>query len=723
MPRRRLVATLAVVLGGWIVAAIWIVPWVIREAYAGESLAVLNALIEGRHHPVERYLGLWSGLALRTSLVLGVLSMLALIWMPVSRRLRAVRQREAGVAVASTARWTLLLVAWVAILAGLLEATIATVRHRIQHVPSGEIVSGEVVWMAPAAAASVLLLAALVLLAADRTRRTRGTLPRAIPGICIALASFSAVQAARTGVAWYAAAILAAGVGAAASRGLLMYPVSVPRLVRRSLPWMAGGMLVWGMTLPLWRRAKESRVVEALPAARPEAPNVLVIIWDAVRASNLSVYGYERPTTPELERLAARGAVFERAFATAPWTLPSHASLFTGRYPHELSAGRRTPLDGTHPTIAEAMARRGYATGGFIANLFYGSPDYGIGRGFAWYDARPPLRVPVVLDTYWLTRAAYERIAQQLGNHERMLGRRASHVRRSLLDWIDRHPDRPFFAVINQFDAHEPYRPPAPFPTIFTATAPRYWFTDLEESYPPELLRELRDAYDTSIRYLDHELAQLLADLRERRLLDNTIVIVTADHGEEFGEHGSELFGHARSVFVDALRVPLIVYAPGRVPAGVRRMETVSIRDIPATVMEAVAVAEPHPFPGTSLLRYANGTISAAEAAEPRLSSAERHPWAIPESRWPIAHSDIFSLVSERFHYIVTKKGEELYDLDADPGEQRDIAARSEHAPTIVRFRASLDSIFDAAGGPRRARASMDWRPAESVVSPMDRTP
>ena len=118
----------------------------------------------------------------------------------------------------------------------------------------------------------------------------------------------------------------------------------------------------------------------------PDAPNVLLIVLDTVRADHLSLYGYRRPTSPTLERLARRGVRFDEARATAPWTLPSHASLFTGRWPHELGVKWLTPWRGNDPTLAEYLGSRGYATAGFVANTLYCSYDSGLGRGFTRYD-------------------------------------------------------------------------------------------------------------------------------------------------------------------------------------------------------------------------------------------------------------------------------------------------------------------------------------------------
>ncbi len=181
--------------------------------------------------------------------------------------------------------------------------------------------------------------------------------------------------------------ILAAGLAVQTTRVILHNPDVARRLIRRSSPlffvcFVLVGSAVW---------VSGSRPDARLPTAEVDSgsrrfPNVLLITLDTVRAANLSLYGYSRQTTPNLDRFAKRGVVFDKAFATAPWTLPSHASLFTGRWPHELSTDYTVPLDGTHPTLAEYLSRQGYRTAGFVANLGYCSFGTGLARGFEHYE-------------------------------------------------------------------------------------------------------------------------------------------------------------------------------------------------------------------------------------------------------------------------------------------------------------------------------------------------
>jgi arylsulfatase A-like enzyme len=214
-------------------------------------------------------------------------------------------------------------------------------------------------------------------------------------------------------------------------------------------------------------------------------------------------------------------------------------------------------------------------------------------------------------------------------------------------------------------------------------------------------MRELRDAYDTSIRYLDHSLGELLRALEARGVLDNTIVIVTSDHGELFGEHGLLVTGHAHSLYVQEVQVPLVVVYPPGVAAGVRRRETVSIRDVPATVMHLVA-GDATPFPGQSLASIAGGPVDSLAA---RMQVGEKHRWANDNPQWPTSAGDMFAIVRGDMHYILNAGGrEELYDLARDPQEQHDLATDTSRQAVLAGMRATLDTLAPARDGARSAR-------------------
>ncbi len=188
-----------------------------------------------------------------------------------------------------------------------------------------------------------------------------------------------------------------------------------------------------------------------------EAANVLLIVLDTVRAQSLSLNGYERETSPQLERLARRGLSFENAISTSPWTLPGHASMFTGRYPHEVSADWSVPLDATFPTLAEVLASNGYATAGFVANVGYCSYEHGLNRGFAYYsDYQFSLGQFILSSSLGRTVASSDRLRRISGYHELLNRRTAENINNDFLHWLSTRGRQPFFAFLNYYDAHEP---------------------------------------------------------------------------------------------------------------------------------------------------------------------------------------------------------------------------------------------------------------------------
>jgi arylsulfatase A-like enzyme len=723
--RRKYLVSAAIALLGWAITAIAIIPWTIRRAYAGESVSFINRLITGQHQtPVEGYLSLWSRTAwlLTAALVAAIVFGYAALNVisAVRRGERLVRPAVPGLPGLpnATSSDVFLFAVWTGILAGLAEAINGIVRHRLEHLPTGEVVSGELFWMAPLAAVAAFVWLALVIVLVARVVPQRVDLRRLAPILFIALGIYSLTRALAIGVANLAAIALSIGVAVFAGRFIAGSGPQMRRAVRRSTPWMVGALVLWSVAVPVWRRLSEGRAVADLPAPPPNAPNVVVLIWDTVRALSTSLGDSTKRTTPELTRLASQGVAFERAFATSSWSLPSHASIFTGRYPHEMSVGHRAPLDGTHPTLAEVLATRGYVTGGFTANLFYGSADYGIARGFSWYDSRPAIKPSVIAHTWWLMRISTVAVRRALGEQQTLLRRHADHVNESFLSWQSRHRERPFFAVLNHFSAHGPYLPPSHFTrTRGTRRAAdviaRLNRTD-SASFSAESRAARLAAYEFCIEYLDFELGRLVTALRERGLLDNTILVVTADHGEEFGEHGAALTGHAGSLYAPVLHVPMVIAFPGRRQTGVRRHEVVSIADIPATVMDAIGAGSEHPFPGTSLLRYASSEVSPAEASRPRLAMTERYRWPGAHKTWPSSAGDMFSLFAEGHHYILDAKGgEQLYDHGVDVWEKTNLAARQDRAPILARSRQLMDSLVPRIDGVRHARAQ---RPTRAVA-------
>lgn len=587
----------------------------------------------------------------------------------------------------------LLLAVWFGILTGLGEVSLFLIKKLFpQFTPTGSfsLLSQHFMWLVPVA--EVLLFAIpSVLLSVIAWRWPRLVPVRVTVLVLVFLGSLSLLLL----IPWfnsYARYALAAGLAVQASRVIAAHQDGFSLLVRRTIIWMVA--LVAGLAAATygWIAAGEYRALAALPPASPNLTNVLLIVVDTLRAKNLSIHGYDRRTTPQLERLAEVGVRFERAMATAPWTLPSHASMFTGRYPHELVVGWGTPLDATHPTLAEVLAAHGYVTGGFAANPYYCTYESGLDRGFAHYEDLK-LTSGRIIGSSSIGRSVWSADWCRQATGYEMLGRKsAAEVNVSFLQWIASNKERPFFAFLNYFDAHSPYLPPEPFKEKFgPSNADRNPLLWPERKWTADEVQAEMDAYDGTIAYIDEQLGKLIDELDRRGVLNNTLIIITSDHGEEFNEHG--YMEHANSLYLASVHVPLVLYLPARVPANKSIREPATIRDIPATVVDLLGLSGEAAFPGASLARYWNGAGPPRDLEVYPLISEVGVARDVPE--WfPVAKGDMTSLIIDGYRYIKNGDGiEELYDLEGDPGEEHDLVNTEQGRRVLHQFRRSLDTI------------------------------
>lgn len=549
--------------------------------------------------------------------------------------------------------------------------------------------SPDAVWMAPLANMAFLAGAALVLsLAAYRWPRLTSARVVLFLSSWIFLWSmagaFTSVKFIR--IHRYTWPILAAGISVQVARLASRRASEIRTLVRRTTPALV--FVIVAVTSSVYGRhwTAKRHAVAALPPATPGAPNVLLVVLDTVRAESLSLYGYGRDTMPNLRRLAQSGVVFDTAVSTTSWTLPSHASLFTGRFPHELSASWRNPLDGRYPTLAEVLERRGYVTAGFTANWGYTTADTGLNRGFIHYDDYP-ISAGMAIKSSWLAATFTNYVKSLSGNIQDLARTDAARIRVEFLNWLSQTNRRPFFAFLNFFDAHGPYLPPPPFNAQFGPPVTPPDLAELRRDWSPEQVQAAINGYDGSLAYLDQQLGALIDDLQARQLLENTLVVITSDHGEQFGEHG--LYDHGNSLYWPLLRVPLLILLPSQVPAGRRVAEPVSLRDVPATVLDLLNLSEPYPLPGESLANYWEPVHGLPRERTALLSEVEQGinlpPWS------PVSKGNMKSVVVNGLHYIRNGDGaEELYDLASDSAERHNLAGDASSQTLLEECRRSL---------------------------------
>ncbi|MCU0236815.1 MAG: sulfatase-like hydrolase/transferase [Acidobacteria bacterium] len=394
-----------------------------------------------------------------------------------------------------------------------------------------------------------------------------------------------------------------------------------------------------------------------LRRGRDAAPwNVLVITLDTTRADHLGAYGYAAARTPNLDRLAAAGVVFENASTSVPLTLPAHATLFTGRHPIATRVRNNGNyfLPESETTLAEVLSHRGYDTRA-VVSAFVLLSKFGLNQGFSIYDDS--------LDTHEMIRNYRSEIP-------------AAMVFEKFSAWLDGSAGRPFFYWLHFYDPHTPYRPPQEYAKLF----------------PDNPMGK----YDGEIAYTDAWVGRVIASLGERGLLERTLVIIAGDHGEAFGEHVEH--GHGIFCYEETLHVPLIVHAPGRFKP--RRVAArVGLVDVMPTVLEALGAAMPPAVQGASFLSELNGR----SAKEERVAYFESL-YGLEEMNW----APLTGLLHRGYKYVSLPDAE-LYDLATDRFEKQNLFLRKNIlARDMDRRLAAFVAGHSQGGDARRALSAGD---------------
>lgn len=434
---------------------------------------------------------------------------------------------------------------------------------------------------------------------------------------------------------------------------------------------------------------------EAPPAATADArarPNVVLVLIDTLRADHLGCYGYGRPTSPTLDALSREGALFTRAFSQSSWTKPATASLLTARYPSMHGAiYEQSKLPASEPFLPQLLRQHGYETG-FLSGNPWITADYGFDRGVDHFVAVADerfARVTLFMTALRRLNAFVDPRARIYNRVKRLVVRDLSTTARdtvltaAALRWIGTPVREPFFLYLHYMSPHHPYDPPPPFDQFVPDRAlkpvtnyPRksYVFFETGAPLPPAELEDMVGRYDGDILFVDTALGELLAGLRGRGLLDRTVVVVTADHGEEFYDHQN--WGHGQSLYDELIHVPLLVRYPPAVPAGTRVDGPVMTVDVAPTLLEWAGAPPIPDAAGRTLLPALGGAAGARADAYSELLYRYGQERALVRGERKLIAA-VMGDVQRRV----------LFDLRTDPGEQHDLASTEPGEATALATR------------------------------------
>jgi arylsulfatase A-like enzyme len=540
-----------------------------------------------------------------------------------------------------------------------------------------------------------------------------------LPAGALALAGITLIIAAsrlvREPVLGRDVQLLPGGVYSAAvvSLAVALLPLAlVIALERRRLLAAIGVWKIWAVALVLatWFTPRTTAAPRPTASA-PEQPNLLLITLDTFRADHVGALGADGDPTPALDELASEGALFTRAYSQIPTTGPSHMSILSGTYPwtHEtLANGVAVPPD--VPVLPQMLGTAGYRTAAFVS-AFVLDGVFGYGRGFEVYDdalVRPkgvsdlsPMRV-------------WEQLRVRFGDLADV-ERPGDVTVHDALGWLERRrPDERFFLWVHLFDAHGPYEPPPPFDTRYYSGDPRDpAHTTMTEAvdvadYMAESLEGITDLawplaqYKGEIAFTDQQLGRLLEGLADQGLAENTVIVVVADHGESLDEH-DYYFNHGAHLYTPSMHVPLVIVAPGRIPAGVVVDDLVENVDLAPTLLELLGQPVPADLAGTSLLPLVDG--AAHSDGESLSVTFDRE--ANQAMRAFMRYRKI-GIRTDGYSFIYREEGpEEWYALETDPGEETDLSRLATHAFLIQDHVTRSEQILDAAGSGAHERGEL----------------
>lgn len=428
----------------------------------------------------------------------------------------------------------------------------------------------------------------------------------------------------------------------------------------------------------------------------PKRPNVILLVLDSVRADHVSCYGYKRLTTPTIDKIAQEGILFSQVITAAPWTLPSHASLFTGLFPTEHGVSQEnTYLSETIPTLAQLLNQAGYRTVGFSNNPWV-DKSTGLDRGFkeffGWRNFRPTTKTNFL-----------EKISRKLQLYK---GSMAENTIKQMLSWIKTYSDpksAPFFLFANFMETHIPYSVPRQFLRKFSATEFNWRTINQDEAkyitgttrMSTEDLEKLALMYDSALAYLDSEIGRFLTSLDKLGILENTLLIITSDHGENLGEHG--LISHVLCLYDTLLRVPLVMRHPSLILPGTIVNNQIQLHYLFSTILQvAQSMVAKDEYQGSiNLLNQTdkgqvNQGYTFAEYNHPVLT-ANRFRKFNPDFDNPQLITALKCVRSSQYKYIWSERGQdEFYELEGDPEETHNLIQDSKASLEIDKMKCVL---------------------------------
>jgi arylsulfatase A-like enzyme len=490
-----------------------------------------------------------------------------------------------------------------------------------------------------------------------------------------------------------------------AGRLPLLRPVARMHPVARGFIFGTLGLVIGAVVYFGLRSPSISRRVPSSIGSAAGRPNIVLIVLDTLRQDHLACYGYRRETAPTIERIAEEGVIFESAYTTAPWTLPGHASLFTGMYTstHETDNGS-IRLSAEKRTLTEILSENGYRTAGFSANPWISSLS-GLEQGFERFEYLGTQTT----HPFFLNLAKERARVLITGSAHQDLG--ANTVNKHLLRWVEkvRHGDAPFFVFANFMEVHAPYGtvPKPYFSTFLEHSLPRdigrKWarekslfmcrhcegaLEDFEAEptgspecvdgrwrLPPARLAATNALYDAGILYVDYQIGRIYRALERAGILDETILIITSDHGESLGEGGT--MGHGVLLHERVLKIPLVIRYPRIFPPGLRVSEAASLIDVLPTIEDMLGLPRSPLSDAVSLVP--GGELAARpERVLAEYFPPEEHVWKAISMALGCDYSYAgrvrASLRKGSLKYVWSSSGEnELYNLEADPSEEENL--------------------------------------------------